>query len=144
MKLSDKNPFPSFLTEACTPAAYYRWLSRKATAHVKRDRGRNHNLATREAYMLAIHKAVVTSGGLDDYTGQKLDWRKISTYDNAKSKEGRRDYKRSFWDLPTVDHWGDDLTANTFRICSWRTNDCKNDLNDEELIAFCRIVLSYQ
>lgn len=112
-------------------------------AHVKRDRQRGHTAATREAYMLAIHKAVVASGGLDDYTGQKLAWNKISTYDNAKSKEGRRDYKKSFWDLPTVDHWGDDLTANAFRICCWRTNDCKNDLNDEELIAFCRIVLSY-
>jgi hypothetical protein len=93
--------------------------------------------------MLAIHRAVVASGGFDNYTGQKLAWNKISTYDNAKSKEGKRNYKKSFWDLPTVDHWGDDLTANAFRICSWRTNDCKNDLNDGELIAFCRIVLTY-
>jgi hypothetical protein len=140
---SKKYPFPEFLIGQCEQTAYIRWLSRKALAHVKRDRHRGHTAATREAYMLAIHKAVVASGGLDDYTGEELAWNKISTYDNAKSKEGRRQYKKPFWDLPTVDHWGDDLTANAFRICSWRTNDCKNDLDDEELIAFCRIVLSH-
>jgi hypothetical protein len=46
--------------------------------------------------MIAIHKAVVASAGLDDYTGQELAWDKISTYDNAKSKEGGRKYKKSF------------------------------------------------
>ena len=140
---SKKYPLPEFLIGRCEPATYVRWLGRKAMAHVKRDRKRDHGKATREAYMIAIHKAVISSAGFDDYTGERLSWEKISTYDNAKSKEGRRLYKRSFWDLPTVDHYGDDLTANAFRICSWRTNDCKNDLNDDELLEFCRIVLSY-
>jgi hypothetical protein len=36
--------------------------------------------------MIAIHAAVVRSGGSDDYTGEELAWEK--TYDNAKSKEG--------------------------------------------------------
>jgi hypothetical protein len=72
-----------------------------------------------------------------------LAWEKINTYDNAKSKELRRIYKKSLGNLPTVDHFGDDLTAEQFRICSWRTNDCKNDLSDEELVGFCQVVLSY-
>jgi len=140
---SKKYSLPDFLIGRCEPAAYVRWLSRKAIAHVKRDRKRDHTEATRAAYMTAIHKAVLDSNGLDDYTGEKLAWEKISKYDNAKAKEGRREYKKSFWDLPTVDHWGDDLTANAFRICSWRTNDSKNDLSDDELIEFCRTILAH-
>lgn len=93
--------------------------------------------------MIAIHQAVIASHGVDDYTVQPLAWESISTYDNEKSKAGRRSYKKSLWDLPTVDHCGEDLTVNAFRICSWRTNDCKNDLNDEELLDFCRVVLAH-
>jgi len=140
---STKYLFPTFLNERCTPKAFHKWLERKAETHKKRDRERGHQTATREAYMISIHKAVVDSGGLDDYTGETLAWEKISTWDNAKSKEGGRAYKKSFWDLPTVDHCGDDLTANAFRICSWRTNDSKNDLTDDELIEFCRIILDH-
>lgn len=140
---SNKYPCPNFLDDHCTPKAFHKWLERKARTHVKRDRERGHKVATREAYMIAIHNAVIDSGGLDDYTGERLAWEKISTWDNVKSKAGRRAYKKSFWDLPTVDHCGDDLTANAFRICSWRTNDSKNDLSDEDLIAFCRIVLAH-
>lgn len=141
---SIKYSLPECLSGQCDPLTYQRWLGRKAKAHVKRDRARGHTAATREAYMVAIHKAVIASGGLDDYTGEELAWDKISTYDNEKSKAGRRQYKKEFWNLPTVDHCGEDLTANAFRICSWRTNDCKNDLSDEELIKFCRIVLDHK
>lgn len=140
---STKYLFPAFLNERCAPEAYHRWLGRKAMAHVKRDRKRGHDAVTREAYMIAIHNAVIASGGLDDYTGETLAWEKISTYDNAKSKKGRREYKKSLWDLPTVDHFGEDITANAFRICSWRTNDSKNDLTDDELIEFCKIIISH-
>lgn len=52
-------------------------------------------------------------------------------------------YKKSFRNMPTVDHFGDDLTAGEFRICSWRTNDCKNDLAEEELVEFCRAILAH-
>lgn len=120
-----------------------KWLSRKAIAHVRRDRKRGHLAASLGAYMKGIHEAVINSQGFDYYTGELLAWEIISTYDNEKSKEGRRVYKKSFWNLPTVDHFGDDLTANAFRICSWRTNDCKNDLSHEELVEFCRLVLDY-
>jgi len=140
---SIKYGLPNCLEGRCDPAAYHRWLSRKAVAHVKRDRSRGHEKATVAAYMMAIHTAVIASQGVDDYTGEDLAWEKISTYDNEKSKAGRKTYKRLFWNLPTVDHCGDDLAANAFKICAWRTNDCKNDLSDEELIQFCRIVLDH-
>ena len=35
--------------------------------------------------------------------------------------------------LPTVDHVDPESTEADFRICGWRTNDCKNDLTITEL-----------
>jgi len=93
--------------------------------------------------MVAIHKAVADGGGLDEYTGESLDWELISTYNNEDSKRGRRAYKRKFAKLPTVDHVGDGTGPANFVVCGWRTNDCKNDLPREEFIEFCRAVLAH-
>ena len=134
---------PEFLAGRCTPETYYAWLETKAVTHSRRDRKRGHLSAGREAYMVAIHNAVQRSKGFDEYTGEPLAWEKIKTYENAASKAGGREYKKSFWNLPTIDHCGDDLTKNEFRICSLRTNDCKSDLSDDELIEFCETVLAY-
>jgi len=141
---SKKYSLPEFLIGRCTGEDYLKWLNGRATAHARRDRKRGHMAARREAYMIAIHAAVLRGGGVDDYTGEALAWENINTYDNAKSKELHRLYKKSFGNLPTVDHFGEDLTACEFRICSWRTNDCKNDLSSEELIEFCRAVLAHE
>src|SRR5256885_51167 len=124
---SKKYAFPTFLAGRVSPENYLRWLSRKAMAHIRRDRRRGNTTAMREPYMMAIHKAVDACAGKDCYTGEELAWEKISTYDNDASKDGRRAYKKSLWFLPTVDHVGDGLSAPEFVICSWRTNDCKND-----------------
>jgi hypothetical protein len=140
---SKKYPLPLFLVGRCEPAAYVRWLDRKARAHVIRDRGRGNVTATREEYMGAIHRAVLASDGRDAYTGAPLAWDLISTYSNEGSRAGRRVYKQTLADLPTVDHVGDGTGAADFVICGWRTNDCKNDLTREELIAFCRAVLAH-
>jgi hypothetical protein len=139
---SKKYALPGFLIDRCSPQRYYDWLEGRALAHVHRDRERGHHAATREAYMVAIHSAVLNSEGIDHYTGEALDWEAIGTWDNDKSKENRN-YKKSFWRLPTVDHFGEDLTANAFKICAWRTNDCKNDLSHDQFVEFCRTVLSH-
>jgi len=140
---SVKYPFPEFLRDQCSEAAYRRWLTRKTGALVRRDRARGNSKATVEAYKLAIHAAVRKSDGLDGYTGQRLHWNLISRFEDEAAKQGRREYKKSFGDLPTVDHVGDGLGAPEFVICSWRTNDSKNDLTYEEFINFCRSVLKY-
>jgi hypothetical protein len=93
------------------------------------------------AYKTAIHKAVEQSEGLDAYTGETLRWDLISKYDNEASRLGRRVYKASLALLPTVDHVGDGLGAADFRICAWRTNDAKGDLEYAEFIGLCRRVL---
>ena len=133
---------PSFVTTS--PQAYQRWLSRKAATHARRDRKRGNTTATIESYKAAIHGAVVASGGSDAYTGLPLDWSLIGTYDNAKSSAGRRVYKKSLADLPTVDHVGDGLGPAEFRICSFRINDAKHDLSEDEFIDVCRRVLAWR
>src|SRR2546423_1257520 len=138
---STKYPLPAFLKRVCDEENYLRWLSRKAKTHVKRDRARNNSHATREQYMIAIHRAVEASGGLDAYTGEALDWNLISAYNNEESKKERRVYKQRFAKLPTVDHLEDGTGTPDFVICGWRTNDCKSDLSRQEFIEFCRTVL---
>src|SRR5438876_12263725 len=129
---SVKYPFPEFLRGQCSEAAYLRWLARKAGVHVRRDRARGNSRVTLEEYKRAIHAEVAASGGRDFYSGQPLRWNLISKFENEAARQGRRQYKKSFADLPTVDHVGEGLGAPEFVICSWRMNDCKNDLTHEE------------
>lgn len=94
-------------------------------------------------YREAIHKAVCDGGDRDAYTGERLNWKLILTYNNDESKKGRRKYKKKFWYLPTVDHVGDGMGRPNFKICGWRTNDCKNDLTVGELKKFCEAFLAH-
>jgi hypothetical protein len=86
---------------------------------------------------------VVLSEGKNAYTGEKLDWHLISTYENEQSKNGRHAYKASFALLPTVDHVAADATEASFKICAWRTNDAKNDLSVASFVELCNKVLSH-
>jgi len=141
---SPKFALPAPLEGKCTQEDYTHWLYRKAATHVRRDRKRGNDTATLALYRKAIHEAVCDGGDRDAYTGESLDWNLIRTYDNDESKRGRRAYKKRFALLPTVDHVDDGLGHPDFRICSWRTNDCKNDLTLEELTTFCHSFLGHQ
>lgn len=134
---------PKFLEGIILPEAYEKWLSRKAMAHVKRDRNRGNSTATVALYKEAIHAAVVLSEGLDAYTGERLDWTLLSKYNNEESKAGRHGYKAGFALLPTVDHVSAGATEASFRICGWRMNDAKNDLSLEAFIELCQKVLTH-
>ncbi len=141
-----KHTMPGFLEGVVSPEAYERWLGRKATAHMKRDRARGHDAGqvTRSLYKEAIHAAVLVSGGRDAYTGEQLRWDLISTYNNDESKLGRQSYKAQFALLPSVDHVDAGSTEASFRICAWRTNDAKNDLSAADFIDLCRRVVAYE
>ena len=136
-----KYQLPRFLEGVITQAHYERWLYRKAMAHVKRDRKRGSEDVTNEQYKLAIHRAVEESQGRDAYTDEPLDWTLLSTYDNGESKEHKREYKKRFALLPSVDHIGNQTGPIEFRICGWRTNDAKNDLTYKEFLDLCRKVI---
>ncbi len=137
-----KHTMPSFLEHVVTPDAYERWLRRKAMAHVKRDRKRGFT-CTVAFYKEAIHAAVVRSDGKDAYTGEALEWNLISTYKNEDSKKGRHEYKAGFALLPTVDHVMAEATEASFRVCSWRTNDAKNDLPMATFLELCEKLLKH-
>ncbi len=139
-----KYEIPLFLANLLTQETYDTWLRRKAQAHVKRDRKRGNSEATGKIYSTAIHSAVIESQGKDAYTGEILNWKLISQYDNKSSKKGGRSYRHKFALLPTVDHVGDGMGAPDFKICSWRTNDSKNDLSLNEFTDLCKKVLRRQ
>ena len=139
-----KYKIPAFLEGTQNQISYERWLHRKALAHVKRDRKRGNDQATNEEYKVAIHDAVIESNGNDFYTGEKLDWSLLSKYDNEESKAFKREYKKMFALLPTVDHVNDGLGPADFKICSWRTNDSKNDLTYSEFVDLCKKVINHQ
>lgn len=136
-------PLPQFLNGVVTREQYVRWLQRKAQAHVIRDRKRVAWTVTVSAYKKAIHDAVTSSGGLDFYTGEALNWGQISTYDNAASKAGRSVYKAGFALLPSVDHVSGEGEGYDFVICGWRTNDSKHDMSLSEFVALCRRVVKH-
>jgi hypothetical protein len=137
-----KHTIPTFLEGIITADAYERWLTRKTSAHVKRDRRRD-RATTRSVSKEAIHAAVILSEGRDCYTNESLEWHLISTYNNEESKAGRHGYKSTFALLPTVDHIDAGATEASFRICGWRTNDAKNDLTPEQFIDLCKKVLLF-
>jgi len=110
-------------------------------SHVRRDRERGNEEATTEEYKIAIHQAVKESRGKDAYTDEDLEWHLLSKYDNKESKKQGRQYKKLFALLPSVDHVGDGKGKAEFKICSWRTNDAKNDLSYEEFVGLCKKVL---
>jgi hypothetical protein len=138
-----KYRLPDFLNGAVPSEIYARWLFVKADSHFRRDRNRGNQTATREAYKIAVHEAVLVSGGLDHYTGEKLDWSLLCKWDNEESKKKRREYKARFAALPTVDHVGDGLGKADFKIIGWRTNDAKSDLTHDDFVQLCRRVVSH-
>jgi len=111
---------------------------------VKRDQKRGNSVCNADSYRKAIHSAVCAGGHKDAFTGEELHWNLIRKYDNAKSKAGKRGYKKQFALLPTVDHLDDGLGEPKFAICAWRTNDCKGDLSVDELTVFCSVFLYNQ
>lgn len=141
--MPNKYALPSFLVAVVSQQIYERWLRRKAQSHVRRDRKRGNETAIGESYRKAIHTAVIESAGLDAYTGEALDWSLISQYDNEESKKNGRHYKRGFAFLPTVDHVGDGTGPANFKICGWRTNDAKNDIELSEFLLVCEAVLKH-
>jgi len=138
-----KYQLPASLEGSCTQTAYEKWLRGRAAAHRKHDPKRfGIQPESGEAYRLKIHQAVIESKGYDVYTGEKLDWSLLSTYDNTKAKNGGWQYKHGFALLPSVDHDRNVDGSYTFRICGWRTNDCKSSLSLSELFTFCEAILA--
>lgn len=130
----------------CDQAKYDRWLKGKAKSHVVRDRKRarkNMPYATIVQYKQMIHSAVCESKG-DFYTGLPLDWSLISKWDSASAKRGGAEHKRSFANLPTVDHTLDEQGNLKFVICASYVNAAKGDLSIPDFYLLCESVLEHR
>lgn len=140
-----KYPIPEFINEfSVTQEKYDAWLSRKASAHLKRDKKRLGSLTDSvSAYKQRIHSAVEASNGLDYYTGEKLGWHLIGKWRNEEAKDKSAKQKKKFNRLPTVDHFSQKKGDNRFVICSWQINDMKNDNEYIEFLELCEKVLKY-
>ena len=136
---------PECLNGLCEKDAYRRWLARKAQAHVKRDRKRfGTDSCTVSRYKAMIHEAVCCGGDRDYYTGLPLDWSLISKFDNDAAKQHRSNYLRTFGNLPTLDHTRNCEGQIRFVFCSWRVNDAKNHLSEDEFHELCEQVLAHK
>ena len=135
---------PSFITGGEVRKKYKKWLYSKADSHYKRDSKIHNNKFSKSDYRIALHEAVKLSEGLDHYTGKKLDWHLIGSWDNKKAKE-IQGYKRKFKNLPTLEHvYREDVSITLeFVICGWAVNDAKNDLSIDEFIELCKEVVEY-
>ncbi len=137
-----KYELPNFLLGIVSKDTYTKWLGRKSRSLIKRDRKKKYFLNySPEKYKVEIHKTIIKSGGIDYYTGEKLDWKKMGKYDNEKSKKIGRDYWRLFLDAPSVDHY--DNKKLVFKICSILTNDMKNHMDENEFIERCKKVIEW-
>lgn len=129
-------PLPAFLAGRCTESVFIKWLNVKADSLLTRDKKRAKPYAfgvTQATYKELIYKAVMQSGPLDPYSGDRLAWELIGTWDpNADHSEN---YAKQFSLMPTVDHITQD--ALDFEICSWQVNECKSYMTPEEFIGFC-------
>ncbi len=140
--MSKKYQLPQFLIGVATQEKYARWLNAKAAAHVRRDKKLRPDITT-AMYKVLIHEAVLRSNGNDAYTGEALDWSLLSTWDNEKAKKYGSRYKSEFALLPSVDHVSERRGPTDFTICSWRTNDAKNDLSVKEFVELCKKVVRH-
>jgi hypothetical protein len=141
--MSKKYKLPKFLEGQVEQAKYNDWLSKKSISHTRNDRRRGNSKAVNEAYKMAIHAAIIDSNGFDEYSGEPLKWNLIGTWDNEKAKLDRRKYKALHDMLPTLDHVSDGMGEPDFKICSYRTNDAKGIMSQNQFIAFCRLVVAH-
>jgi hypothetical protein len=133
-------PAPDWMPDA-SKQIYPAWVQRKAVTLSKRDqkRGGSGNV---QQYRLAIHQAVVASQGRDHWTGERLDWNLIGTYDTREAGGDQGEHKKQYAMLPTIDH-SSNQPEPVFVICAWRTNDAKHDMSPHELLEFCKAVLNH-
>ena len=144
------HPVPIFVIDSGRSAEdYSRWLKGRAAAHRKRDFARAQKTGlpppAQKVYVEKIHKAVLRSGGTDEYTGDLLDWSLIGVWSNEEASARGAAYKRKHSRKPTVDHIHDEdgrpLALDDLRICSWALNDAKGDLSFADFESLCRRVI---
>ena len=55
----------------------------------------------------------------------------------------KKEYKKQFAKLPSVDHVGKGQGRADFKICSWEINSAKSDLSYVEFLELCERVIQF-
>lgn len=129
---------PDFVRLAGVPCRrYVAWLNCQAEACKRRDDITGRHL--KDVYRAAIHKAVVRSAGLDDYTGEPLEWNRLN-HERVR-RPGRRSHRIN-GRYPSVDHY-QGTNVLSYRICAGTVNFAKGALDHQQFVALCRKVAAY-
>jgi hypothetical protein len=124
------------LSRGTNCSRYNIWLTAQANSCRGRDRKLITPLPSLSEYKEAIHLAVVRSRGLDEYTGDLLQWNRLNH--ERPPAGGRKSHrKRGLW--PSVDHYHGTGRLN-YKICSGLTNTAKGALDHQEFVKLCRKV----
>jgi len=137
---------PSYLNGICTEDQFRKWLFKRAYELHLRDlrQGRPYAVrGDRVPYTKGIYTAALNAGLLDPYTGERMTWEKIKTWNSTKGKDWPDDLIKSFYLMPTVDHVDPSASVLKFQICSWRINECKSGLTPQEFIELCKKVIAH-
>jgi|GEM_PF-774403 hypothetical protein len=138
---------PDFLKDILPESRYRRWLVRKTSHLYHTDKKQNRPCvgnATGRLYKQLIHEAVLANGLLDRFTGERLRWDLLGTWDDSFTKNPSQALVKKFSLLPTVDHIDPCAAAPGFEICSWLVNRCKSDMTPDEFISQCKNVIAFR
>lgn len=116
---------------------YNSWVDRQARTCKRRDAADRRQPI--EVYREAIHKAVLRSSGLDEYTGEALEWNRLNH--ERPAGPGRRP-RRINGRYPSVDHYQGPNVV-TYRICAGTVNFAKGALDHRQFVSLCRMVVAH-
>jgi hypothetical protein len=136
---------PPFLQGVISVKDYRHWLELKGHNLRRRDLNLKRLFAKENSfavYKQKIHQAVLDGGGLDPFTGEKLDWGLVSKKNELKKDGYVNNYLNTYALYPAVDHIIPEEFE--FEICSLISNQCKSSLTPEEFVGFCGRVVNFR
>lgn len=150
-KMLFERAFSKLINEKCLKETdreeFKGWLECRARSLHKRDKNKTKGTFSFSLsdYCCAICNSILAMKfcSQDAYTGENLDWSCIGKYNNEDARLGGKQYKKRFAMMPTVDHIHAEPKPE-FIICSWQTNDIKNDMTLDELKKWCEVFLKFQ
>jgi hypothetical protein len=140
-----KYPLPAFADGELTPHEYSHWVVGESADAYRRDCVKMRPFALKSSQKQCgnvVHEAVIAGNGIDPFTGARLRYDLVHTYDPIKAR-GNIDYERQFDLMPNVDHIDPEADVLALEICAKRINLCKSEQNPEEFLNMCRKIVEY-
>ena len=140
-----KYPLPSYLQGVQTQASYNYWVSTKAKHLRDNDIAGKRpfdTIPTHEEYDQEVNRAAVACNGIDPFTGDKLRFDLIDSYDDRRAK-GDIAYDKQFDLMPVADHIDPVAAVLSLEITAKRTNACKSGQTPEEFLAMCGTIAAH-